>query len=67
MSKKRKIRPLARIRYRHFAGVARVRSLRGTALFHRTDYHEDGSKSQFYGIEVSKSQYKRLKKDLPLI
>ena len=26
-------------------------------LFHRTDYHEDGSQSEYYGIELTKAEY----------
>ena len=34
----------------------------GVSLFHRTDYHEDDSKSEWYGIELSEQQYKLLRK-----
>ena len=33
----------------------------GVSLFHRTDYHEDDSKSEWYGIELSEQQYSLLR------
>ena len=36
----------------------------GVSLFHRTDYHEDDSKSEWYGIELSEKQYKLLRKGI---
>ncbi len=36
----------------------------GVSLFHRTDYHEDDSKSEWYGIELSEQQYKLLRKEV---
>jgi hypothetical protein len=34
-------------------------SLKGD-VFHRTDYHEDGSESEYYGIEISHEIYSKL-------
>ena len=31
------------------------------SLFHRTDNHEDGSKSEWYAIELSEKEYKLLR------
>ena len=64
---KKGIRRATKIRYRRFLGAAVVPSFRDTALFHRTDYHEDGSKTQTYGIEMSKDSWKALKKRLELL
>ena len=33
-----------------------------TLLFHRTDYHEDESQSEYYGIELTEEQFKLVKK-----
>ena len=33
-----------------------------TILFHRTDHHEDGSQTEYYGIELTEEQHKLLKK-----
>ena len=57
---------ISKIRYRRYIG-SQVPSHRIAILFHRTDYHEDGSKSEYYGIEMSKSQWKKVKDNLILV
>lgn len=32
-------------------------------LFHRIDYFEDGSRADWYGIELTQDQYKVVRKD----
>ena len=31
-------------------------------LYHRTDYYEDNSQSEYYGLELSEEQFKLVKK-----
>ena len=59
---------LTRIKYEgnvfvelHFGGED-ARDVPG-CLFHRTDYHEDGSQSEYWGIELIESHYIAVKED----